>query len=74
VRRVARLRGLVMEVHVLREIPAGVTADRRALATLAEAAINSALGRVHVPSQQRRRLVIRLVEQESRARDRALPA
>jgi 1-acyl-sn-glycerol-3-phosphate acyltransferase len=72
--RVARLRGLVMELHVLPAIPAGVTADRRALATLAEAAIDSALGRVHVPSQQRRRLVIRLVEQESRARERAMPA
>jgi 1-acyl-sn-glycerol-3-phosphate acyltransferase len=64
-RRVARLRGLVMEMHVLREIPAGVTSDRRTLATLAEAAVNSALGRLHVPSQQRRSLVIRLVEQES---------
>jgi 1-acyl-sn-glycerol-3-phosphate acyltransferase len=74
VRRVARLRGLVMEMHVLPAIPAGATADRRTLALLAEAAINSALDRVHVPVQQRRRLVVRLVEQESRAEDRALPA
>lgn len=74
VRRVARLRGLVLELHVLRAIPAGVTSDRRTLATLAEAAINSALGRVHIPSQQRRRLVIRLAEQESRVAERALPA
>ena len=73
-RRVARLRGLVLEMHVLREIPAGTTADRRTLATLAEAAINSALGSVHVSSRQRRRLVIRLMEQDTRAQDRALPA
>lgn len=66
-RRVARLRGLVLELHVLREIPAGVTGDRRTLATLAEVAINAALGRAHVPTQQRRKLVIRLVEQENRA-------
>jgi len=73
-RRVARLRGLVMELHVLKEIPAGITSDRRTLATLSEAAINSALGRVHVPSQRRRRLVIRLMEQQSHQTDRALPA
>jgi 1-acyl-sn-glycerol-3-phosphate acyltransferase len=53
-RRVARLRDLVMEVHVLPSIQPGAATDRRTLALLAEAAINSALGRVHVPSQRRR--------------------
>jgi 1-acyl-sn-glycerol-3-phosphate acyltransferase len=72
-RRVARLRGLVLELHVQREIPAGITSDRRTLTTLAEASINSALGRVHVPSQRRRGLVIRLAKQHTRE-GRALPA
>jgi 1-acyl-sn-glycerol-3-phosphate acyltransferase len=53
-RRVARLRDLVMEVHVLRPIQPGTATDRRTLAILAEAAINSALGRVRVPNQSRR--------------------
>jgi 1-acyl-sn-glycerol-3-phosphate acyltransferase len=73
-RRTARLRGLVMELHVLPEIPAGTTSDRRTLATLAEAAINSALGRVHVPSQRRRSLVIRLAQQQHAPQARKLPA
>jgi 1-acyl-sn-glycerol-3-phosphate acyltransferase len=53
--RVARLRGLVLEVHVLDELPAGRTTRRKELAGLAEAAISSALGRVQVPRQRRRR-------------------
>jgi len=69
-RRVARLRGLVTEMHVLREIPASATSDRR---TLAEAAIQSVLGRVHLPRQQRR-LVVQLAEREFHPADRALPA
>jgi 1-acyl-sn-glycerol-3-phosphate acyltransferase len=60
-RRVSRLRDLVMEVHVLPPIQPGTAPDRRTLALLAEAAINSALGRVHVPSQ-RRRLVRKIDE------------
>jgi 1-acyl-sn-glycerol-3-phosphate acyltransferase len=55
IRRVARLRGLVLEVHVLDEVRAG---DRRELAALAQAAINAALGRVTVPSQRRRRAAV----------------
>ncbi|RZS39041.1 1-acyl-sn-glycerol-3-phosphate acyltransferase [Herbihabitans rhizosphaerae] len=57
VRRVARLRGLVLEVHVLEDIAPGRAADRRELAELAEAAIGSALGRVQLPAQRRRRSV-----------------
>jgi 1-acyl-sn-glycerol-3-phosphate acyltransferase len=69
-RRVARLRDLVMEVHVLRPIQPGAARDRRTLAILAEAAINAALGRVHVPSQ-RRRLVLNVgVVDEQRTADR----
>lgn len=54
-RRVARLRGLVMELHVLDEIAPGRAAGRHELAALAEAAISSALGRVQVPLEQLRR-------------------
>jgi 1-acyl-sn-glycerol-3-phosphate acyltransferase len=43
VRRVARLRGLVLEVHVLDELAPGRAPDRRALATLAEAALDTVL-------------------------------
>ncbi|WP_286900025.1 lysophospholipid acyltransferase family protein [Thermocrispum sp.] len=42
--RVARLRGLVIEMFVCQEIPAGRTADRRELADLTESAVLSALG------------------------------
>ncbi|SDH44949.1 1-acyl-sn-glycerol-3-phosphate acyltransferases [Actinokineospora alba] len=52
--RVARLRGLVLQVQVLDEIAPGRAADRRELAALTEAAVNSALGRVTVPAQRRR--------------------
>jgi 1-acyl-sn-glycerol-3-phosphate acyltransferase len=58
VRRVARLRGLVLEVHVLPEISPGRAQDRRRLAALAQAAVNSALGRVHLPATRRLRLVV----------------
>ena len=43
VRRVARLRGLVMEVHVLDELAPGRAADRRELAAMAEAAVDTVL-------------------------------
>ncbi|HWM01984.1 MAG TPA: lysophospholipid acyltransferase family protein [Actinophytocola sp.] len=43
VRRVARLRGLVLEVHVLDELAPGRAADRRELAALAEAAVDTVL-------------------------------
>ena len=43
VRRVAALRGLVLEVHVLPEIAPGRAADRRELAALAEAAVDTVL-------------------------------
>ncbi|HEX4724152.1 MAG TPA: lysophospholipid acyltransferase family protein [Pseudonocardiaceae bacterium] len=50
VRRTARLRGLVIEVHVLPEIAPGRAADRHELAALAEAAIRDALyGTVPAP-------------------------
>ncbi len=55
VRRVARLRGLVLEVRVLDELAPGRAAGRRELAALTEAAINSALGRVTVPARRRGR-------------------
>lgn len=44
VRRVARLRGLVMEIFVCAEIAPGRAADRRELAALAQSAVQSALG------------------------------
>lgn len=43
VRRTARLRGLVIELHVLDEIAPGRAADRHGLAALAEAAVRAAL-------------------------------
>ncbi|HEY0805209.1 MAG TPA: 1-acyl-sn-glycerol-3-phosphate acyltransferase, partial [Pseudonocardiaceae bacterium] len=43
VRRTARLRGLVIDVHVLPEIAPGRAADRHELAAMAEAAIRDAL-------------------------------
>lgn len=54
-RRVAALRGLVLEVHICPEIAPGRAEDRRELAALAEAAVHSALGTVKIPAQQRRR-------------------
>ncbi|WP_436501878.1 lysophospholipid acyltransferase family protein [Actinokineospora sp. HUAS TT18] len=54
VMRVARLRGLVLELHILDEIAPGRAANRRELAALAEAATSSALGRVMLPAQRRR--------------------
>ncbi|MDT7796684.1 MAG: hypothetical protein QOI78_117 [Actinomycetota bacterium] len=54
-RRVAALRGLVLEVHICPEIAPGRAETRRELAALAEAAVHSALGTVKIPGQQRRR-------------------
>ncbi|MFJ7218412.1 lysophospholipid acyltransferase family protein [Amycolatopsis sp. NPDC098790] len=54
-RRVAALRGLVLEVHICPEIAPGRAENRRELAALAEAAVHSALGTVQIPAQQRRR-------------------
>jgi 1-acyl-sn-glycerol-3-phosphate acyltransferase len=54
-RRVATLRGLVLEIHVCPEIAPGRAETRRELAALAEAAVHSALGTVQIPAQQRRR-------------------
>ncbi|WP_344422569.1 lysophospholipid acyltransferase family protein [Amycolatopsis minnesotensis] len=56
-RRVARLRGLVLEMFVCPEIAPGRAADRRELAAIAEAAVHSALGTVRIPAQQRKRVV-----------------
>ncbi|GAA3575885.1 lysophospholipid acyltransferase family protein [Amycolatopsis ultiminotia] len=56
-RRVAALRGLVLEVHVCPEIAPGRAEDRRSLAALAEASVHSALGTVRIPAQPRRRSV-----------------
>ncbi|MFG1641088.1 lysophospholipid acyltransferase family protein [Amycolatopsis sp. NPDC049252] len=54
-RRVAALRGLVLEVHICPEIAPGRAETRHELAALAEAAVHSALGTVKIPGQQRRR-------------------
>jgi 1-acyl-sn-glycerol-3-phosphate acyltransferase len=54
-RRVAALRGLVLEVHICPEIAPGRAETRHELAELAEAAVHSALGTVKIPGQQRRR-------------------
>ena len=56
-RRVASLRGLVLEVRVCPEIAPGRAEDRRSLAALAESAVHSALGTVRIPPQRRRALV-----------------
>ena len=50
VRRVAALRGLVVEVHVLDELAPGRAADRREMAALAESAVDTVLR----PEQHRR--------------------
>jgi 1-acyl-sn-glycerol-3-phosphate acyltransferase len=49
-RRVAAMRGLVLEVFVCPEIAPG-TRSRRELAALAESAVHSALGTVRIPAQ-----------------------
>lgn len=51
--RVARLRGLVLEVFVCDEIAPGRAGDRRELAELAESAVLSALGTVRVSRRVR---------------------
>ncbi|GAB3476437.1 lysophospholipid acyltransferase family protein [Amycolatopsis cihanbeyliensis] len=53
-RRVARLRGLVLELFVCPEIAPGKAADRAELAVLAESAVHSALGIARIPAQNRR--------------------
>ncbi|NKQ54787.1 1-acyl-sn-glycerol-3-phosphate acyltransferase [Amycolatopsis sp. K13G38] len=53
-RRVARLRGLVLEVYVCEEIAPGRARDRRELAALAESAVHSALGTVRAPRRRRK--------------------
>jgi 1-acyl-sn-glycerol-3-phosphate acyltransferase len=52
VRRVAALRGLVVEVHVLDELAPGRATDRRELAALAEAAVDAVL--LPAPAAHRR--------------------
>jgi 1-acyl-sn-glycerol-3-phosphate acyltransferase len=59
-RRVARLRGLVLEMYVCEEIAPGRAADRRELAALAESAVHSALGTVQAPAQRRRSRPLRV--------------
>ncbi|KDN21429.1 lysophospholipid acyltransferase family protein [Amycolatopsis rifamycinica] len=54
-RRVAALRGLVLEIHICPEIAPGRAETRRELAALAESAVHSALGTVQIPAQRRRR-------------------
>ncbi|MGW5052036.1 lysophospholipid acyltransferase family protein [Actinokineospora sp. NPDC004072] len=52
--RVARLRGLHVDLRVCAEIAPGRAGDRRSLAALAEAAMNTALGlRVTIPAPRR---------------------
>jgi 1-acyl-sn-glycerol-3-phosphate acyltransferase len=53
VRRVAALRGLVLEVHVLAELAPGRAADRRELAALAESAVDAVL--LPAPAEHLRR-------------------
>lgn len=60
-RRVAALRGLVLEIHICPEIAPGRAETRRELAALAEASVHSALGTVKIPAQQRRRTSSRRV-------------
>jgi 1-acyl-sn-glycerol-3-phosphate acyltransferase len=50
VRRVAALRGLVLEVHVLDELAPGRAADRHELAALAESAVDTVLRQPARPS------------------------
>ncbi|MFI6032513.1 lysophospholipid acyltransferase family protein [Amycolatopsis magusensis] len=59
-RRVARLRGLVLEVFVCPEIAPGRAVDRRELAGLAEAAVSAALGTVQIPAQRRRKVTVQV--------------
>ncbi|GAA3054791.1 lysophospholipid acyltransferase family protein [Actinokineospora globicatena] len=61
IRRVAALRGLVLELTVLDELAPGRAANRQELAALTEAAINSALDRVTpLPTQRRRPRQVRV--------------
>ncbi|MFE0021673.1 lysophospholipid acyltransferase family protein [Amycolatopsis sp. NPDC059021] len=53
-RRVAALRGLVLEMQVCPEIAPGRASNRRELASLAEASVHSALGTVRIPAQRRK--------------------
>ena len=53
VRRTAKLRGLVVEVHILDEIAPGRAVDRADLAALAEAQIAAVLAGPHIPDQRR---------------------
>jgi 1-acyl-sn-glycerol-3-phosphate acyltransferase len=55
VRRTARLRGLVVEVHVLDEIAPGRAADRHELARLAEAKVAAVLADPGIPTQREHR-------------------
>jgi 1-acyl-sn-glycerol-3-phosphate acyltransferase len=74
VRRVARLRGLVMEVHLLGELAPGRATGRHELSALAESAISSALGRVLVPRQQRRRVTRVVIRPETSRSSRGADA
>jgi 1-acyl-sn-glycerol-3-phosphate acyltransferase len=65
-RRVAALRGLVLEVFVCPEIAPG-TRDRRELAALAESAVHSALGTVRIPAQARRRALVARCDESRRS-------
>lgn len=53
VRRTAKLRGLVIEVHILDEIAPGRADTRAELAALAEAQIAAVLSGPHIPAQRR---------------------
>lgn len=58
VRRVARLRGLVLEVHVLDELAPGRAANRRELAALAEASVDTVLHPAPHPARRDARHVL----------------
>lgn len=53
-RRVAALRGLVLDVFVCPEIAPGKAADRRELAALAQAAVRAALRESHIQTRESR--------------------
>jgi 1-acyl-sn-glycerol-3-phosphate acyltransferase len=64
-RRVARLRGLTLEMYVCPEIAPGRAADRHELAELAESSVHSALGTVQLLGHARGRVAAKAPAPES---------
>lgn len=69
--RVAKVRGLVLELFVCAEIPAGTTSSRRELADLTEAAVLSALGTTAFLREPRWRRGVGADEEQHQAADSA---